>query len=59
MKNFPFNTARLVQSVIGKQAFQIERWEGKTLLSNGYHKDTYSDPEVMDWIFATTHHFQF
>lgn len=43
MQNFGFNTLGLVQSVIGKQAYQLEAWEGRSENVNGYEVDVYSD----------------
>ena len=43
MQNFGFNTLGLVQSVIGKQSYQLEAWQSRTENSSGYEVDNYSD----------------
>jgi hypothetical protein len=43
MQNFGFNTLGLVQSVIGKQEYQLEVWEDRTENENGYVVDSYAD----------------
>lgn len=44
MRNFPFNLAGMAQSVIGKQTYYIEKWEGRGEGPQGDDIDIYSDP---------------
>lgn len=44
-RNFPFNVAAMVQSVIGQQEYTYEPWLGRTRNSRGVYVDSYGSPE--------------
>ena len=47
MRNFNINVLGSVQSVIGKQSYQIMRYVGRVKNSAGYWVSSFSDPEDM------------
>ena len=46
MNNFGFNLLSTVQTVIGKQDYQIRKWVEKVTNAAGYDVDVYEEPET-------------
>lgn len=47
MKNFPFNVLGTVQTVIGQQEYQLQKYLSRTLNAAGFHTSGYDTPVPM------------